>query len=64
MQIDSSTTPPKQVEETKGEKVGDIKLADYCTDSIMQGDKISQIPFYSSGSYFCKQCSQFCRKDC
>ena len=57
MQIDSSTkTPPKQVEEIKGQdpNTNELKLEEYCTDSIMLGDKITQIPFYSNGSYFCK----------
>ena len=53
MQIDSSTTPPKQVEEIKGGE-NEIKLEEYCTDSIMMGEKICQIPFYSQGSYFCR----------
>lgn len=36
----------------------------FCTDSFMQGEKVKQIPFYAAGSYTCKQCALYCRKEC
>ena len=39
-------------------------LDSFCTDSIMQGDKIRQVPFYNQGSFVCQPCAAYCRKEC
>ena len=39
-------------------------LEAFCTDSIMQGEKIRQVPFCSRGSFVCSACAAYCRREC